>query len=276
MSNEPRPEIDTSVPQSARIWDYWLGGKENFPVDREAGDAVLRVLPGIAKSAQQDRAFLGRAVRFLVAQGIRQFLDLGSGLPTVDNTHEVAQRIAPSSRIVYVDNDPLVLSHARALLHSTPEGACDYIEADIRDTDTVLAGAARTLDFSRPIGLMMLGVLNHILDDDEAEQIVARLVRALVPGSYLVISHTCDATTDELDGEAMRRAVREVMDRGGTPIRARSPEQIERLFVGARLLEPGVVSCSRWRPDRMSRPEPEVPHFSGVGVITGDDTGEDD
>ncbi|XRQ05570.1 SAM-dependent methyltransferase [Actinomadura welshii] len=267
MSDQPRPEIDTSVPHSARIWDYWLGGRENYPADREAGDAVLRVLPGIAVSAQQDRAFLGRAVRFLVSQGIRQFLDLGSGLPTVDNTHEVAQRVAPSSRIVYVDNDPLVLSHARSLLGSTPEGRSDYIEADIRDAEHVLSGAARTLDFGRPVGLMLLGVLNHILDDDEAQRLVGRLVERLAPGSYLVISHTCDATTDELDGEAMRQAVREVMDRGGTPIRARSPEEIERLFAGTRLVEPGVVSCSRWRPDPAPRPQPEVPHFSGVGVV---------
>ena len=271
MAKDQLPDIDTSVPQSARIWDYWLGGKDDFPADRAAGDAVLRVLPGIAVSAQQDRAFLGRAVRFLVRQGIRQFLDLGSGLPTVDNTHEVAQRVAPSSRIVYVDNDPLVQAHARALLQSTPEGACDYVEADIRDTDLIISEASRTLDFERPVGLMLLGVLNHILDDDEARQIVERLVRRLVPGSYVVISHTCDATTDELDGEAMRRAVREVMDRGGTPIRARSPEQIERLFAGTRLLEPGVVSCSRWRPDPSREPGPEVPHFSGVALVTGDE-----
>ena len=267
MSNEPLPRIDTSVPTSARIWDYWLGGRDNYPVDREAGDAVLRLVPGIAVSAKQDRAFLGRAVRFLVTQGIRQFLDLGSGLPTVDNTHEVAQRVAPSSRIVYVDNDPLVLSHARALLGNSPEGACDYVQADIRDTETVLSAAARTLDFERPVGLMLLGVLNHILDDDEAQGVVERLVRRLAPGSYLVISHTCDATTDELDGAAMRRAVQEVMDRGGTPICARSPERIERLFVGARLVEPGVVSCSRWRPDPSRPVGPEVPHYSGVAVI---------
>jgi O-methyltransferase involved in polyketide biosynthesis len=266
--SEPEPRIDTSVPHSARIWDFWLGGKDNYPVDRQAGEAVLRILPGIAKSAQHDRAFLGRAVRFVAAQGIRQFLDLGTGLPTVDNTHEVAQRAAPESRIVYVDNDPLVLSHARALLTSTPEGVCDYIQADIRDTSEVLAGAARTLDFDRPTALMMLGVLNHVLDDAEARRLVADLVAGLADGSYLVISHTCDATTDELDGEAMRRAVREVMERGGTPIRARSPEQIEELFDGARLLEPGVVSCSRWRPDPAPWPEPEVPHFSGVAIVS--------
>ncbi|NVI87402.1 SAM-dependent methyltransferase [Actinomadura sp. BRA 177] len=263
----PEPEIDTSVPHSARIWDYWLGGKDNYPVDREAGDAVLRVLPVIADSAKQDRAFLGRAVRFLVSQGIRQFLDLGTGLPTVDNTHEVAQRVAPESRIVYVDNDPLVLAHARALLTSRPEGACDYIQADIRDTPAVLAEAARTLDFERPVALMLLGVLNHILDDGEARRLVADLLRGLAPGSHLVISHTCDATTGELDGEAMRRAVREVMERGGTPIRARSPEEIAELFTGTRLLDPGVVSCSRWRPDPSPWREPEVPHFSGVAVL---------
>jgi O-methyltransferase involved in polyketide biosynthesis len=267
--SEPEPRIDTTVPHSARIWDFWLGGKDNYPVDRQAGEAVLRILPGIAKSAQHDRAFLGRAVRFVAAQGIRQFLDLGTGLPTVDNTHEVAQRAAPESRIVYVDNDPLVLSHARALLTSTPQGVCDYIQADIRDTSEVLAGAARTLDFDRPIALMMLGVLNHVLDDAEARGLVADLVAGLADGSYLVISHTCDATTDELDGEAMRRAVREVMERGGTPIRARSPEQIEELFDGARLLEPGVVSCSRWRPDPAPWTEPEVPHFSGVAIVSG-------
>ncbi|MFD0686422.1 SAM-dependent methyltransferase [Actinomadura fibrosa] len=267
MPDNEAPEIDTSVPHSARIWDYWLGGKENYPVDREAGDAVLQVLPSIATSAKQDRAFLGRAVRFLVKEGIRQFLDLGTGLPTVDNTHEVAQRVAPESRIVYVDNDPLVLLHARALLQSSEQGSCDYVQADIRDTATVLEEAAKSLDFDRPVALMLLGVLNHILDDDEALRIVAGVLERLVPGSYLVISHTCDATTDELDGEAMRQAVRTVMERGGTPIRARSPEEIERLFAGTELLEPGVVSCSRWRPDPSPWTEPEVPHFCGVAVV---------
>ncbi|MWK39345.1 SAM-dependent methyltransferase [Actinomadura sp. J1-007] len=267
MSNDARPEIDTSVPHSARIWDYWLGGKENYPVDREAGDAVLRVLPGIAVSAKQDRAFLGRAVRHVLADGITQFLDLGTGLPTVDNTHEVAQRVDPSARIVYVDNDPLVLLHAQALLRGTPEGACDYVEADIRDTAAVLAEASRTLDFERPIALMLLGVLNHILDDGEAALIVSRIVERLAPGSRLVISHTCDATTDQLDGEAMRRAVRTVMERGGTPICARSPERIEALFAGTRLVDPGVVSCSLWRPDPSPWPEPEVPHYAGVAIV---------
>ncbi|WP_246249558.1 MULTISPECIES: SAM-dependent methyltransferase [Actinomadura] len=265
--SEVNSRIDTNVPHSARVWDYWLGGKENYPVDREAGEAVLRHLPGIALSARQDRAFLGRAVRFVAGNGIRQFLDLGTGLPTVDNTHEVAQRARPESRIVYVDNDPLVLLHARALLTSTKEGACDYIQADIRDTRAVLDGAAATLDLDRPVALMMLGVLNHILDDDEAHGLVADLLRGLAPGSYLVISHTCDATTEELDGEAMRRAVREVMERGGTPIRARSPKEIEALFGAARLLPPGVVSCSRWHPDPSPWPEPEVPHFSGVAAL---------
>ncbi|TDD62464.1 SAM-dependent methyltransferase [Actinomadura rubrisoli] len=268
MHDDARVPIDTSVPHSARVWDYWLGGKENYPVDREAGDAVLRFLPGIATSAKQDRAFLGRAVRFVVAEGVRQFLDLGTGLPTVDNTHEVAQRVAPDARIVYVDNDPLVLLHARALLHSSPQGRCDYVQADIRDTGTVLDRAARTLDLTRPVGLMLLGVLNHILDDDEARRVVAGILEVLAPGSFLVISHTCDATTDELDGEAMRGAVRTVMERGGTPICARSPERIEGFFAGTRLLDPGVVSCSRWRPEPSPWREAEVPHFCGVGVLS--------
>ncbi|OLT38324.1 translation initiation factor IF-2 [Actinomadura sp. CNU-125] len=267
MPYGPPPGVDTSVPHSARMWDYWLGGRENYPADRAAGDAVLRVLPGIAASARADRAFLGRAVRFLVGRGIGQFLDLGAGLPTVDNTHEVAQRVAPSARIVYVDNDPLVLAHARTLLRGRPEGACDYIEADIRDIGTVLEGASRTLDLGRPVGLMMLGVLNHVLDDDEAGALVASLLERAAPGSHLVLSHTCDATTAELDGAAMRRAVAEVMERGGTPIRARSPERIAGFFTGTRLVEPGVVSCSRWRPDPPGRRDPEVPHFAGVGAV---------
>ncbi|MBE1536363.1 SAM-dependent methyltransferase [Actinomadura algeriensis] len=267
MPYGPPPGIDTGVPHSARIWDYWLGGRENYPADREAGDAVLRVLPGIAASAKADRAFLGRAVRLLVGRGVRQFLDLGAGLPTVDNTHDVAQRVAPTARIVYVDNDPLVLTHARRLLRGTPEGACDYIEADIRDIGTVMEGASRTLDLERPVGLMLLGVLNHVLDDGEAEALVAELVARLAPGGFLVLSHTCDATTAELDGAAMRRAVAAVMERGGTPIRARSPGGIERFFTGTRLLEPGVVSCSRWRPEPPGRRDPEVPHFAGVGVV---------
>nr|WP_155885002.1 SAM-dependent methyltransferase [Actinomadura flavalba] len=267
MSQEPPSGIDTSVPHSARIWDYWLGGKDNYRADREAGDEVIRHVPGIAVSARQDRAFLGRAVRLAVSRGIRQFLDLGSGLPTVDNTHEAAQRLAPEARVVYVDNDPLVLTHARALLSSHPHGVTEYLQADLREPELILRDAAQTLDLREPVALLLLGVLNHILDDDEARDIVRRLRAPLAPGSLLVISHTCDHTSDTLDGEAMRRAVRSVMERGGTPITARSQAGIAAFFEGTELLEPGVVSCSQWRPAPSAQPPEEVPHFAGVGLI---------
>jgi hypothetical protein len=180
--------IDTTVPHSARIWNYWLGGKDNYAVDREAGDQYVKVFPGIVDVARAGRAFLARAVRYLTLEaGIRQFLDVGTGLPTVDNTHELAQRAAPASRIVYVDNDPLVLAHARALLTSTPEGVTDYIDADMRDPGAVLARAASTLDLGQPVGLMIMGVMGHIPDDDEAQSIVQRLLAGLPSGSYLAL-----------------------------------------------------------------------------------------
>ncbi len=264
-STDDRPPLDlmTDRPHSARIWNYWLGGKDNYPADREAGDMVEQMIPGIAASARANRGFLSRAVRYLVAEeGIRQFLDIGTGLPTADNTHEVAQRNAPECRVVYVDNDPLVLVHAQALLVSSPEGACDYINADLRDTEKILEAARATLDFSQPIALMLLGVLNHVLDDDEARQIVRRLLDALPSGSYLAIGHP----TAEVHGDAMHESMRLFMERGGTPIVARSKRQLEGFFDGLELLEPGVVSCSRWRPEASSFGEPpEVSEFCGVG-----------
>ena len=167
--DEGRSKIDTTVPHSARIWNYWLGGKDNYPVDRQAGEQTIAVLPEIVDIARASRQFLARVVHYLAADaGIRQFLDVGTGLPTVDNTHQVAQRAAPESRVVYVDNDPLVLTHARALLTSSPEGATDYIEADARDVGTILEGAAATLDFTQPVAITMLGILPFIADDAEA------------------------------------------------------------------------------------------------------------
>ncbi len=163
------PEIDTSVPHSARVWNYWLGGKDHYPVDRAAGEQFREVFPEIVNAARASRQFLTRAVRYLAGEaGIRQFLDIGTGLPTADNTHEVAQRAAPACRIVYVDNDPLVLTHARALLTSTPEGATDYVDADLREPGKIVEGAARTLDFTQPVALMLMGILGHAADDDEA------------------------------------------------------------------------------------------------------------
>ncbi|SED93999.1 S-adenosyl methyltransferase [Streptomyces sp. TLI_105] len=176
--------IDTSRPHTARIWNYWTGGKDNYPVDREAGDRIRELHPGIGEYAKADRLFLGRAVRHLAEQeGIRQFLDIGTGLPSADNTHEVAQRVAPDARVVYVDNDPLVLAHARALLVGTPEGRTDYLDADLRDVDTILAAAAKTLDLSQPVALMLLGVVIFVEDDEESYGVVRRLLDALAPAA---------------------------------------------------------------------------------------------
>jgi hypothetical protein len=256
-------KLDTTVSHSARIWNYWLGGKDNFAVDREAGDKVAAMLPSIVVQARADRAFLGRAIRYLAGEaGVRQFLDIGTGLPTADNTHEVAQRLAPEARIVYADNDPMVLLHARALLTSSPEGVCDYIDGDLREPDQILDQAARTLDFTQPVALMLLGIVHHIPDTDQAYSIVRRLTTALAPGSYLTINHS----TSAVHGAAMEEAVAH-WNRVGTPsMTLRTPQQIARFFDGLDLLEPGVVSCSRWRPDisPVGGQPPEVDEFCGV------------
>ena len=188
-----------------------------------------------------------RVVRYLAADaGIRQFLDIGTGLPTVNNTHQVAQEVAPESRVVYVDNDPLVLTHARALLTSSPEGATDYIEADARDVEEILKGAEATLDFTRPVAITMLGILPFIGDDDEAKSIVTRLLAAVPTGSYLAVTHS----TSEVSGERVIEAVRQRNQVAPTPYRLRSPEQIAAFFEGMELIEPGVVPCPRWRPEQ--------------------------
>ena len=259
------PKIDTSVSHSARIWNYWLGGKDNYPVDQQVGDQILAFVPELVRSARADRYFLARAVRCLATQGIRQFLDIGTGLPTVDNTHEVAQRAVPESKVVYVDNDPLVLVHARALLTSSPEGACDYIDADVRDPGSIVRQAARTLDFGQPIAIMMLGIVNFIMDTDQAVSMVRRLMDATVPGSYLVISHP----TTEVDAAPMTEAVRFWNQQGSAPMTLRTREELLRFFDGMELLEPGVVTCSRWRPDVMEIGETiDVTHFGGVARKT--------
>ncbi len=246
----PSPRIDTSVSHSARVWDYWLGGKDNYPVDRQVGDRIAGLLPDIVTHARANRMFLGRAVRFLAGEaGIRQFLDIGTGLPTVDNTHEVAQRVA---KIVYVDNDPLVLVHARALLTSAPQGATDYLDADLRDPDWVLAGAERTLDFTKPVAITILGVLWHILDDDQARSIIDRLMGRVPAGSYLAITHP----TLEVTGPKMAAAIAYWNEHGTPPGTHRSPQQIARLLDGLDLVEPGVVSSSRWRPEATPFGEP--------------------
>ncbi|MGH3775642.1 MAG: SAM-dependent methyltransferase [Pseudonocardiaceae bacterium] len=257
------PDLNTTVTHSARFWNYLLGGKDNYAVDREVAEQILVLIPSLRDTVRAERGFLVRAVRHLAGDvGIRQFLDIGTGLPTASNTHEVAQAAAPESRIVYVDNDPLIMTHARALLTSTSEGATDYVQADLREPDTVLQEAARTLDFTRPVALMLLGILNFITDNDEAHAIVNRLLAALPSGSYLVISHP----TFEIDGEAMKEAMQLWNRSGAAPIVARSRQQLIRFFDSLELLEPGLVSCSLWRPDPIELGVPvEVFHFSGVG-----------
>ena len=257
------PTIDASVPQSARIWNYWLGGKDNYPVDQEVGDQFCAIFPDIIAIARASRAFNARSVQYLADEaGIRQFLDIGTGLPTANNTHEVAQRVAPDSRIVYVDNDPLVLTHARALLTSTPEGACQYIDADLREPDTILEAAAQTLDFSQSVGLMLNNILGHITDDAQAYAIVNRLVDALPSGSYLALNDG----TDVIRGTEFNAAIQIWNQASTVPYRLRNVEQITRFFDGLELVEPGVVSVPRWRPKANPFGVPaEVDEFGGVG-----------
>ena len=255
--------VNTAVAHSARFWNYLLGGKDNYAVDRELAEQILAVIPSFRDTVRAERRFLARAVRYLAGSaGIRQFLDIGTGLPTANNTHEVAQATAPESRVVYVDNDPIIMVHARALLTSTPLGKTSYVQADLREPDKILREAARTLNFTQPVGLMLLGILNFITDTDEAHAIVDRLFDALPSGSYLVISHP----TAEVDGEAIKDTMRLWNQQGAAPIVARSRQELIRFFDGRELVEPGVVSCSLWRPDCTTLGSPvEVFHFSGVG-----------
>jgi O-methyltransferase involved in polyketide biosynthesis len=256
-------EIDTTVAHSARIWDYWLGGRDNYPIDRQVGDKIRQLLPDVVKQARADRLFLGRVVRYLAGEaGIRQFLDIGAGLPTVDNVHEVAQRVAPQCRVVYVDNDPLVLVHQRALLTSTPEGAADFVHADLHDPSDVLAGAARTLDLGSPVAVTLLGVLWHVRDNCTAQRIIDRLLDAVAPGSYLAVAHP----TTEVTGEKMTAALRYWNERGKPLGRSRTPTEIAAWFSRLELVEPGVVSCTRWRPEASPFGEPdEIDQFCAVG-----------
>jgi hypothetical protein len=255
------PHIDTTVSHSARIWDYWLGGSENYPVDQELGEQIAETLPDIVVQARADRAFLGRVVRFATELGIDQFLDIGTGLPTAENTHEVAQRLNPAAKVVYVDNDPLVLVHARALLTSTPEGATAYLDADMYDPAGILRQAAETLDFARPVAITMLGVLWHVLENGTAAGIIGTLREAMAPGSLLAIAHP----TIEVTGEKMAEAI-DQWNRFGTPHgRWRSPAELAALFTGLELVEPGIVSCPLWRPDPGQSTE-AIDQFCGVGL----------
>jgi hypothetical protein len=239
--------FDTSMAHQARMYDYLLGGKDNYAADRAAVEASLEAWPGMAHSARANRAFLGRVVRYLAADvGIRQFLDIGTGIPTAGNTHQVVQALAPESRVVYVDYDPVVLAHARALLVSTEAGTTEYIDADLRDTDTILTQAAELLDFSQPVAVTVLAILHAIPDSDDPHAIVAKVTDAVPPGSYLAISHT----GSDLLGLGTEDDLKDVMGRMVQQRYAtRSREQVVRFFAGTDLVEPGLVPVEEWRPE---------------------------
>lgn len=251
--------IDTSVPHSARIWNYWLGGRDNYRVDRDAGDKYRQAYPEIVDTALACRAFLARTVSFLAGEaGIRQFIDVGSGLPAQENTHQIAQRAAPECRIAYVDNDPVALLHARTLLTSCPQGSCDYVDADMRDPAAVLAGAARTLDLSRPAALVMIGVLGHVPGYDHARSVVDGLLADLPAGSYLVIGDSVHST--RAHGDAGRQYART----GAVPYVLRSQAEFEGFFSGLTLVEPGVTHVHQWRPDPDRPARVHVDSLGGV------------
>jgi S-adenosyl methyltransferase len=259
------PEVDTSRPHMARIYDYFLGGKNHFAADRETADMILRTNPAIRLTARENRAFLGRAVQYLAAEaGIRQFLDIGTGLPTTGNVHEVAQAAAPTSRVVYVDNDPLVLTHARALLNSAPAGRTAYIHADLRDPQAILNDPAtrEVLDLSQPVALIMLATLHLIQDEDKPAEIIATLLGALPRGSYFVASHiTMEHASDAI------AAGQSTMRGAGISAQARNSDEFARLaFSGMNLVPPGVVLVSEWRQeDDGLHPAPaEVNCYGGV------------
>ncbi|MBB6373000.1 hypothetical protein BKA01_000222 [Pseudonocardia eucalypti] len=250
------------IPHSARIYDYWLGGKNNYPVDRAAGEAVREAYPEVVRAATQGRQFLIRTVRHVTREcGIRQYLDIGTGLPTMQNTHEVAQAIAPETRIVYVDNDPLVLVHARALLtNTTPEGVTTYADADIHNPDLILADARNVLNFNEPIGVIIMNVLGYVTDFDKAKAIVARIMDAVPSGSYLLLRDATD-TSDQI-----REAVRRYAAAGTTPYSLRKVDEVREFFDGLELVEPGLVTITQWRPDEQHIGAPPAP-IDGYGGV---------
>ncbi len=252
--------LDTSVAHCARVYDYWLGGKDNFAADRAAAEQAIRDFPDIVPTARANRGFLARTVRFLAGDaGIRQFLDVGTGIPAEHNTHEVAQSVAPGSRVVYVDNDPLILVHARALLASHPDGATAYEEADLRDPRRILDLAAGLLDFSRPVAVLLLAILHHIEDEDDPHKIVTTLVNAMPPGSYLALSHPAN----DLDAVGMAKMAQTLNEIVAEKIIARDRPTVARFFDGLELVEPGLVPVSDWRPP------PDSPNWGPAALWAG-------
>jgi hypothetical protein len=255
--------LDTGTAHIARVYDYWLGGKDNFAADRVAGEEALEAFPGLISSVRANRAFLARVVRYLATQrGIRQFLDIGTGIPASSNTHEVAQSVVPEARVVYVDNDPMVLAHARALLSSSEQGATDYLDADLRDTGKILEAARRTLDFSQPVAVMLIAVLHLIGDADDPAAIVAQLMEAVPAGSTLAISH--------VPNDMHMGAMSDMSDRLNRllsqPSTYRSQAQVTGFFAGLELVEPGVVPIQRWRPDTEEEAAAVAAMWGGVAV----------
>jgi hypothetical protein len=260
---EPR-ELNTDIPHIARIYDYWLGGKNNFAADRQVAEQMSQVSPSIAEGVRANRAFLVRTVRYLAEQaGVRQFLDIGTGLPSPGNTHEVAQSVASQTRVVYTDNDPIVLTHARALLTSGPDGATAYLDADVRDPEKILAGAAGLLDFTRPVAVLLLAVLHVIADDEDPYRIVARLMAPLPPGSFLVISHGATDIEPEMMA-ALAARLDKMMPPGQRPA-FRDRAQVARFFGGLDLVDPGLVPIARWRPDPAADLNVLAPSWGAVG-----------
>ncbi|MFC0003776.1 SAM-dependent methyltransferase [Micromonospora siamensis] len=260
--------IDTTVVHPARRYNYWLGGKDNFAVDRESGDRIAAVYPGIRTLARENRAFLGRAVRFLAEEtGIRQFLDIGTGIPSADNTHEVAQSVAPESRVVYVDNDPMVLVHARALLTSAPDGATAYLDADLREPERILADPQlhATLDLTRPVALVLVAVAHFLTDEDRPHEKVATLLDALPSGSWLVLTHF---TTDHIPPAIVERMYAEFasgrMKQDTVP---RTGPEFARFFTGLELADPGIVPVTEWRPQVPADQRPALAEASIYGAV---------
>jgi S-adenosyl methyltransferase len=257
------PGIDTTIAHPARRYNYWLGGKDNFAADRESGDQLQALFPNVRLGALANRALLRRATKFLAAEaGIRQFLDVGTGLPTADNTHEVAQSVEPSSRVVYVDNDPLVMVHARALLTSTPQGRTAYLEADLNEPESILDHPAlhETLDLSQPVGLMLIAVLHFVHGQGATQPIVRKLVDALPAGSYVVATHA----TDDFGTLEQQALYQRILAEGKSDVWTRPRDEFAALFDGLDLVDPGVVPASEWRPE----PGATIPARSDINVWT--------
>jgi hypothetical protein len=258
--------IDTTKPHPARVYDWFLGGKDNYPVDEELGRQITALDAGAPRVARANRSFMRRATRRIVqGTGIRQFLDIGSGIPTEPNLHQIAQATAPEARVVYVDNDPIVLAHAAALLHGTPEGATEYIQADAREPRTILEQAGRVLDFDRPVALSLIALLHFIADDDGAHDLVDTLLAALAPGSCLVLS----AMTADFEPENVRRGIA-MYAAGGVTLVARSHADVSDFFDGLDLMDPGIVSVADWHPEPAAGESPQgegaVSLYGGVGI----------